>query len=164
MLSEGGALTPGQYEPVGDAKHSAPSGLAGSLLERPRQELHSLRERVGRNLLARFNAQRGGAVIAAAEVPKRIHRVADQTQLWTELLEDYSLGRYRDISWSAIAAIAGALLYAVNPADLLPDVIPFVGAIDDVALAGFVAAFVPDDMVRYCRFKGYDTSKYFAAN
>ena len=39
------------------------------------------------------------------------------------LIRDYWYGHYRAIPWKSIAAVAGALLYVLNPLDLIPDLI-----------------------------------------
>ena len=39
-------------------------------------------------------------------------------------------------------AVAGMVLYVVSPVDLIPDVIPFLGVIDDVVLIPLAIRFV----------------------
>ena len=48
------------------------------------------------------------------------------------MLRDYWNGSYRDIPWKSIAAVAGALLYVMNPLDFIPDLIVGIGFVDDV--------------------------------
>jgi uncharacterized membrane protein YkvA (DUF1232 family) len=40
------------------------------------------------------------------------------------------------------ALIIGALIYFIDPFDLVPDVIPFVGFLDDMAVIGFVYRYL----------------------
>jgi uncharacterized membrane protein YkvA (DUF1232 family) len=42
-----------------------------------------------------------------------------------------------------------ALLYVVSPIDLIPDVIPFVGMLDDVLVAGYALKQAADELERY---------------
>ena len=42
-----------------------------------------------------------------------------------------------------------ALLYIISPIDLIPDVIPFVGMLDDVLVAGYAIKQVADELERY---------------
>jgi uncharacterized membrane protein YkvA (DUF1232 family) len=55
-----------------------------------------------------------------------------QLQTMLRLAQAYSRGDYRTISPAALLRIVGALLYLVNPLDLLPDSIPGIGLLDDV--------------------------------
>lgn len=64
--------------------------------------------------------------------------VAEDFLLLWKLLQEYYAGTYREIPWKAIAAIGFATLYLINPFDVIPDVIPFVGYLDDAAVIGLV--------------------------
>lgn len=43
-------------------------------------------------------------------------------------------GSYREVPWNIIATIGGTLLYMLSPIDLILDVIPFIGYLDDAAV------------------------------
>jgi uncharacterized membrane protein YkvA (DUF1232 family) len=47
------------------------------------------------------------------------------------LIKAYALGHYRDIPWKTILLILAAVIYFVNPIDLLPDMLPITGLTDD---------------------------------
>jgi uncharacterized membrane protein YkvA (DUF1232 family) len=47
------------------------------------------------------------------------------------LTKAYALGHYRQIPWKTILLIVAAIIYFVNPIDLLPDLIPIAGLTDD---------------------------------
>lgn len=49
--------------------------------------------------------------------------------------------------------IAGGLLYFIIPADLIPDFIPFVGLIDDVALLTTIINSLQGELVKYRNWK-----------
>lgn len=49
-------------------------------------------------------------------------------RLYARLLRD------RRVSWVPKAALGGAVLYIVLPFDLIPDVVPFLGRVDDLVL------------------------------
>ena len=50
------------------------------------------------------------------------------------LIKAYALGHYRDIPWKTLLLIVAALIYFINPLDLLPDIIPLTGLTDDFAV------------------------------
>jgi uncharacterized membrane protein YkvA (DUF1232 family) len=53
------------------------------------------------------------------------------------LLRAYCKGEYRDIPAAALISIIAAIAYVVNPFDLIPDVVPFLGYLDDAAVIAF---------------------------
>ncbi len=55
-------------------------------------------------------------------------------QLLIGMVRDYWARRYRKMPLGVIGAAVFTLLYVLNPLDLMPDVIPLVGQIDDAAV------------------------------
>jgi uncharacterized membrane protein YkvA (DUF1232 family) len=58
-------------------------------------------------------------------------------QAMLRLLRAYYRNEYRKVPWTGMAAIIGAIIYFVNPLDLIPDSIFGLGYLDDVAIIGF---------------------------
>lgn len=54
------------------------------------------------------------------------------------LLAAYAQGKYRAVSPKVIVSIAAALVYFVNPFDLVPDALPALGLTDDFAILSWV--------------------------
>jgi uncharacterized membrane protein YkvA (DUF1232 family) len=69
------------------------------------------------------------------------------------LASDYWNGTYRDVSWTTIATIVFSLLYIINPFDVIPDVIPVVGQLDDLAVLCICLAAVGSEVDRYREWK-----------
>ncbi len=44
-----------------------------------------------------------------------------------------------------------AVLYVISPVDLIPDVVPVIGWLDDVGVLGLALAFVTRDMARFAK-------------
>lgn len=121
-----------------------------------------LKERLGKQLLGRFGARRRlGAPLE--RIPENLHRTADQLTLGLELIEDFRAGRYRAISWGAIALLTGALLYVVSPADVLPDAMLGLGGLDDAIILALATRLVRRQLEDYCEFRGYAWEDYFAS-
>ncbi len=55
-------------------------------------------------------------------------------QVLTRMLKAFALGEYRSVPWSAIVGIAATLIYFINPADFIPDFVPFTGFADDFGI------------------------------
>lgn len=120
-------------------------------------------EAVGQRYLKRLGnvSATGSLRESMSSVPERIQRVAQQSRLVLELLDDVRSGTYRDLSWFSISVAAAALLYTVSPADIVPDVIPLLGSLDDAAVLALAIRLLRRDLRAYCRFKGYPESQYF---
>ncbi len=67
--------------------------------------------------------QRQEAIEAKVKSSGRLQRFGTDIKLMFSLIRDYWNGRYRAVPWKTIAAVAGALLYVLNPLDLIPDLI-----------------------------------------
>lgn len=50
------------------------------------------------------------------------------------LAKAYALGRYRAVPWRAMLILLAAVIYFLNPIDLIPDLIPVLGMTDDFAV------------------------------
>jgi uncharacterized membrane protein YkvA (DUF1232 family) len=57
------------------------------------------------------------------------------------------------VPYRTVAVIAAALLYVLNPFDLIPDAIPGVGLLDDATVVGFALAMVEQDLEDYKAWK-----------
>lgn len=83
----------------------------------------------------------------------KLNRFATDIKLMFSLVRDYYNGRYRSIPWKSIAAIVGALIYVLNPLDLIPDLILSIGFIDDVGVVALCLKLVESDLHRYAAWK-----------
>jgi len=62
------------------------------------------------------------------------------------MIRAYTSGAYRDVPWETVALAIGAVMYFVNPMDVIPDVIPGFGYVDDAAVVAFVVASITNDI------------------
>lgn len=66
-----------------------------------------------------------------------------------ELLRDRVAGDYRETPWTTIAALTGALIYVLSPIDMILDVIPLVGFLDDALVIGLAVKLAQPDLEKY---------------
>lgn len=88
-------------------------------------------------------------------------RLFKQVNLAYEMIKDYKSGAFTSIPWKTIALITVAVLYFLNPFDIIPDFIPFVGYADDALALTAVFKAVQVDLKNYCIWKNYIVQDYF---
>ncbi|PXX92459.1 hypothetical protein DIT71_04485 [Marinobacter vulgaris] len=94
----------------------------------------------------------------------KLKRFSTDIRLMFSMLQDYWQGNYREVPWRSIAAIAGALIYVLNPLDLIPDILLGVGFLDDAGVVAACLAFVESDLLRYAAWKDYRTESQTLTN
>jgi len=67
-------------------------------------------------------------------------------QAMLRLIRAYSCGEYRAVSQGALLSIIAALTYLVEPFDLIPDEIPFLGFLDDATVISFAVRKTREDL------------------
>lgn len=71
-----------------------------------------------------------------------------------EMLVAYAKGSYRQASWQTLVIIVAAVLYFLMPIDMVPDLIPGIGYIDDVAVIAWVMNVVGSELEKFRAWKG----------
>jgi len=82
-----------------------------------------------------------------------LKRFIEDGRVLTALIRDWRAGKYRQALYGTIAAIAFGLLYVINPFDIIPDVLPIVGALDDATVIGALLMLVERDLKKYRSWK-----------
>ncbi len=84
---------------------------------------------------------------------KGLERYAKDLLLLVSLVKDYYQGNYRDVPYKTISAAVVGLLYVINPIDIIPDFIPFIGQVDDALVLGFCLKLIEKDLLKYKNWK-----------
>lgn len=69
------------------------------------------------------------------------------------MVTDYKNGKYKEIPLATIITALVAIVYFVSPIDIVPDAIPFLGALDDATLVGLVFEALRNDLHSYNLWK-----------
>ena len=80
-------------------------------------------------------------------------RFIEDGRLLIAIVKDYRSGTYRRVPYGVIASIVFTLIYVLNPFDLMPDMLPLIGQIDDVAVLGACLILVEQDLHKYKDWK-----------
>ena len=77
----------------------------------------------------------------AASIPKEPFKDSwPYLQAMLRLIRAYFRGEYRNLSQEALIYIVAAVSYLVDPFDLIPDEIPFLGFLDDATVVSFAVS------------------------
>jgi len=76
-------------------------------------------------------------------------RLVEDGRLLLSLVRDARHGRYRAVPVWTLSAAGFALLYVLNPFDLIPDALPLVGLLDDAAVISACLSLVEQDLRDY---------------
>ena len=77
----------------------------------------------------------------AATIPQAaLNELGPYLQAMLRLVRAYAHGDYRGIERDALLTIVAAISYLVDPFDLIPDEVPFLGFVDDATVIGFAVS------------------------
>ena len=82
-----------------------------------------------------------------------LRRYLKELTLLISLVKDYWKGNYRSIEYKAIATVVFTLLYVLSTVDLIPDVIPGMGLLDDATVIAFCLKIVKTELEKYKSWK-----------
>lgn len=82
-----------------------------------------------------------------------LRRFVEDGKILTALVKDWRAGKYRQALYGTIAAVVFGLVYVFNPFDIVPDVLPIIGAVDDAAVIGALLMLVERDLRKYRHWK-----------
>jgi uncharacterized membrane protein YkvA (DUF1232 family) len=82
-----------------------------------------------------------------------LKRFIEDGRIMTAMVRDWRTGNYRRAMRWTIAAAVFALIYVINPFDIVPDVIPLVGAVDDASVIAACLFLIERDLFQYREWK-----------
>ncbi|MEH6765525.1 MAG: YkvA family protein [Aequorivita antarctica] len=88
-----------------------------------------------------------------------LRKYAELGKIMFAMLKDVKKGNYPNVPWFTIASIVVALLYVFNPFDLVPDFIPGIGYIDDLAVLSISMGWIETDLHKYLDWRLAENEK-----
>lgn len=70
-----------------------------------------------------------------------------------DMLLDYLAGEYHNLPLATIVALLAGLLYLIMPIDVIADILPGIGWIDDAAVLAYVFKAEQNDVNEYLKWK-----------
>ena len=110
-------------------------------------------EVVGSNVAVKSLIQKVLALLAIPKVRMDIRRFIEKIKVLVEMVSAYMNGKYKKIPKKTLILLVAALIYLVNPFDLIPDFIPGIGYLDDARVIIFVFQSIFEDIQEFERWK-----------
>ena len=82
-----------------------------------------------------------------------LKRFIEDAKLLIALVKDYWRKSYRQVPFGVIGAIVFSLIYVFNPFDLVPDVLPIVGQVDDASVITACLMLIERDLRQYQKWR-----------
>lgn len=82
-----------------------------------------------------------------------LRRFIDDGLLLLALVQDTWEGQYQNVPWWTLSGAVFALLYVLNPLDLIPDALPIIGVLDDAAVISACLVLLEQDLYDYRRWR-----------
>jgi uncharacterized membrane protein YkvA (DUF1232 family) len=89
------------------------------------------------------------AFLKIGEGTEWFYGLQDSVIALVRMLKAWSKGEYKNISPTSIVAVVAAVLYFVNPFDLIPDFIPVIGQIDDILVLSYLVKLLNKEIERF---------------
>lgn len=86
-------------------------------------------------------------------IPKALIKMWEDILTMVAMLHDYVRGRYTEVPWYIITSIASAVAYFVAPLDVIPDVLPGLGYLDDAIVITLATDIARKDLKKYREWK-----------
>jgi len=87
--------------------------------------------------------------LKVGEATESFYKIQDSVIALARMLSAWFKGDYKNISTKSIIAVVAALIYFVNPLDLIPDFIPVIGQIDDIFILGYLVRILNKEIERF---------------
>ena len=93
--------------------------------------------------------EQAGRKLAAAGGARSLAPVVEELRTMIELLRAWAGGTYTGVASANLLLVVGAVVYFLMPADLVPDFIPGLGFVDDVAVVTGVIGAVREELAKF---------------
>jgi uncharacterized membrane protein YkvA (DUF1232 family) len=137
-----------------------PEELTPDQKARAREDFERIRKNIGRKDVEKALAETVPKLkkLAGSDIGWMV-KFGKQVKLLFGMLKETWRGDY-DLPWKTVASVAAALLYFINPLDIVPDFIPVVGYLDDAMVVFLAVNFVKEDLLAYARSRNLQLEDY----
>ena len=112
------------------------------------------KEEKAKNLHQEYSAKQVSEkdIETANKKSKFLGEQKDNFMLLLEMFSQTIKGTYK-MSKTDSAIIIGAIVYVISPIDAIPDIIPFLGWVDDIGVVAFAMSKLSDEIIKFKAFQ-----------
>lgn len=89
------------------------------------------------------------AFVKMGQATEVLYDIQDQTMALLRMIASWVKRDYTDVSPKTIVALLAAVIYFVNPFDLISDFIPFIGLLDDFSILSYAITVFNKEIERF---------------
>ncbi len=93
------------------------------------------------------------AIAKAQKEKVRLKSFWDDLLTLIQMVRSYFNKEYPFIPWRTLVFAVAALVYFLNPFDVIPDMLPGLGFLDDATVIAFVVSAIKEDLEKFKRFR-----------
>ncbi|WP_064196775.1 MULTISPECIES: DUF1232 domain-containing protein [Emticicia] len=90
--------------------------------------------------------------------------IREKVTILGTLIKAYAVGDYRQIEVGNLLKVIAGFVYFIAPIDIIPDILPFIGLSDDVALLMFIFKSIDDELVKFNEWQNRQNDKSLRRN
>ena len=77
----------------------------------------------------------------------------EKLSVFSRLTSAYASGKYREVPWKTVMTVLAAIIYFLNPLDLVPDFIPLMGLTDDFGVLIWVYNSIQGEINKFLEWE-----------
>jgi uncharacterized membrane protein YkvA (DUF1232 family) len=115
------------------------------------------------NSAARLSGKTGRITLLLARLSKKMTYVnwktvslasaKEKMNVFSRLASAYVSGKYRNVPWKTMMTVLAAIIYFLNPLDLIPDFIPLMGLTDDFGVLVWVYNSISTEIDKFLEWE-----------
>lgn len=120
------------------------------------------------NSAARLSGKAGRITLLLARLSKKMTQVnwnkvsvasaKEKLNVLSRITNAYVSGKYRTIPWKTMITVLAAIIYFLNPLDLIPDFIPLMGLTDDLGVLVWVYNSISTEIDKFLEWEKSTTT------
>ena len=78
-----------------------------------------------------------------------LKKIREDLRLLYDYISEVVHGKYKDYSAASLSLALAAIIYVISPLDIMPDILPFTGYIDDIAIVTWAMTKMNKELEKY---------------
>ena len=100
------------------------------------------------------------ALVKTEKHQGKINQVRYELEMLIKMVKAWTIGEYRQVPVKTIVTGLAALIYFINPLDVIPDFLAGLGFIDDMTVIAFVFSSIKRDIDQFAEWHHIEMGQY----